>query len=213
MNKQLIDKANGNIPRSEKEIDKMINEASKHYGKFLNSLGFDYMADRQTVDTPKRVAKAWLKDLIVGSVSEGPGMTIFPNDQGFKGIVIQTGIRVNSLCAHHNLPFTGWASVAYLPEENVIGLSKLNRVVEWFARRPQMQESLTQQVQDYLKEHLKCESVAVSISSKHTCCGVRGVKHPESVMTTNSFSGKFMEPNNLVREEFMHAIDKNGNKF
>tara|TARA_R110000744_G_scaffold15863_1_gene43848 strand:- start:3756 stop:4397 length:642 start_codon:yes stop_codon:yes gene_type:complete len=213
MNKQLIDKANGNIPRSEKEIDKMINEASKHYGKFLTALGFDYMADRQTVDTPKRVAKAWLKDLIVGSVSEGPGMTIFPNDQGFKGIVIQTGIRVNSLCAHHNLPFTGWASVAYLPEENVIGLSKLNRVVEWFARRPQMQESLTQQVQDYLKEHLKCESVAVSISSKHTCCGVRGVKHPESVMTTNSFSGKFMEPNNLVREEFMHAIDKNGNKF
>ena len=81
MNKQLIDKANGNIPRSEKEIDKMINEASKHYGKFLTALGFDYMADRQTVDTPKRVAKAWLKDLIVGSVSESPGMTIFPNDQ------------------------------------------------------------------------------------------------------------------------------------
>ena len=122
-------------------------------------------------------------------------------------------IRVNSLCAHHNLPFTGWASVAYLPEENVIGLSKLNRVVEWFARRPQMQESLTQQVQDYLKEHLKCESIAVSISSKHTCCGTRGVKHPESVMTTNSFSGKFMEPNNLVREEFLQAISKNGNSF
>jgi GTP cyclohydrolase IA len=213
MNKQLIDKANGNIHRSEKEIDKMIDEASKHYGKFLTALGFDYMADRQTVDTPKRVAKAWLKDLIVGSVSESPGMTIFPNDQGFKGIVIQTGIRVNSLCAHHNLPFTGWASVAYLPEENVIGLSKLNRVVEWFARRPQMQESLTQQVQDYLKEHLKCESIAVSISSKHTCCGTRGVKHPESVMTTNSFSGKFMEPNNLVREEFLQAIAKNGNSF
>ena len=117
------------------------------------------------------------------------------------------------MCAHHNLPFTGWASVAYLPEENVIGLSKLNRVVEWFARRPQMQESLTQQVQDYLKEHLKCESIAVSISSKHTCCGTRGVKHPESVMTTNSFSGKFMEPNNLVREEFLQAIAKNGNSF
>jgi GTP cyclohydrolase IA len=213
MSKQLVEKANGNLPRTDKEIDKMIDEASKHYGKFLTALGFDYMADRQTVDTPKRVAKAWLKDLIVGSVSESPGMTIFPNDEGYKGVVIQTGIRVNSLCAHHNLPFTGWASVAYLPEENVIGLSKLNRVVEWFARRPQMQESLTQQVQDYLKEHLKCESIAVSISSKHTCCGTRGVKHPESVMTTNSFSGKFMEPNNLVREEFLQAIAKNGNSF
>ena len=213
MNKQLVNKANGNIPRSEKEVDKMINEASKHYGKFLTALGFDYMADRQTVDTPKRVAKAWLKDLIVGSVSESPGMTIFPNDEGYKGVVIQTGIRVNSLCAHHNLPFTGWASVAYIPDGYVIGLSKLNRVVEWFARRPQMQESLTQQVHDYLKTNLKCESVAISISSKHTCCGLRGIKHPESVMTTNSFSGKFMEPNNLVREEFMHAINKNGNNF
>ena len=76
-----------------------------------------------------------------------------------------------------------------------------------------MQESLTQQVHDYLKTNLKCESVAISISSKHTCCGLRGIKHPESVMTTNSFSGKFMEPNNLVREEFMHAINKNGNNF
>ena len=213
MKQKLLKSANGNLPRNEKEQQRMIVEASKHYGKFLNALGFDYMADRQTVDTPKRVAKSFIKDLIVGSVSESPGMTIFPNDEGYKGVVIQTGIRVNSLCAHHNLPFTGWASVAYIPDEYVIGLSKLNRVVEWFARRPQMQESLTQQVHDYLKENLKCESVAVSVSSKHTCCGLRGVKHPESVMTTNSFSGKFMESDNLVREEFMHAINKNGNNF
>jgi GTP cyclohydrolase IA len=120
MSKQLVEKANGNLPRTDKEIDKMIDEASKHYGKFLTALGFDYMADRQTVDTPKRVAKAWLKDLIVGSVSDSPGMTIFPNDEGYKGVVIQTGIRVNSLCAHHNLPFTGWASVAYMLVMNML---------------------------------------------------------------------------------------------
>ena len=210
---KYVQKANGNLPRTPEEIEQMIDEASIHYGKFLNAVGFDYMADRQTTDTPRRVAKAWLKDLIVGSVTEQPNMTIFPNDDNYNGVVMQTGIRVNSLCAHHNLPFTGWASVAYIPDKYVIGLSKLNRVVEWFARRPQMQESLTQQIHDYLRENLKCESVAVSISSKHTCCGLRGIKHPESVMTTNSFSGKFMEPDNLVREEFMSAILKNGENF
>jgi GTP cyclohydrolase I len=160
-----------------------------------------------------RVAKAWSKDLIIGSLTENPSMTVFPNDEGYSGVVIQTGIRVNSLCAHHNLPFNGWASIAYIPEEYVIGLSKLNRVVDWFARRPQMQESLTQQIHDFLFEKLKCKSVAVSISSKHLCCGNRGIKHPESVMTTNSFSGVFMEKDNLVREEFIHAISKNGNEF
>lgn len=210
---ELIEKANGNLTRSPKEIESMIKEASKHYGRFLEAVGFDYKADRQTVDTPLRVAKSWMKDLIVGSVTENPSMTVFPNEENYKGIVIQTGIRVNSLCAHHNLPFNGWASVAYVPEENVIGLSKLNRVVDWFARRPQMQESLTQQIHDFLTEKLKCKSIAVSISSKHLCCGNRGIKHPESVMTTNSFSGVFMEPDNLIREEFIAAIAKNGNNF
>jgi GTP cyclohydrolase I len=210
---ELIKKANGNLPRNQKEVEKMIKNAAKHYGKFLEAMGFDYKADRQTIDTPMRVAKAWSKDLIIGSLTENPSMTIFPNDEGYSGVVIQTGIRVNSLCAHHNLPFNGWASVAYIPEEYVIGLSKLNRVVDWFARRPQMQESLTQQIHDFLSNKLQCKSVAVSISSKHLCCGNRGIKHPESVMTTNSFSGVFMEKDNLVREEFIHAISKNGNEF
>lgn len=206
---ELIEKANGNKARTHEELELMQKEMAFHYGKFLNAAGFDYMKDRQTIDTPQRVAKAWLKDIIVGSVTEGPKVTTFPNDEKFGGVVIQTGIRVNSLCAHHNLGFAGWCSVAYIPEENVIGLSKLNRIVDWYSRRPQMQESLTQQIHDYLAESLKCGSIAVSISSKHTCCGSRGIKHPESVMVTNSFSGKFMEPNNLVREEFMAAIAQN----
>jgi len=213
MIENLLKQANGNESRTPEEIDFMIQEAAIHYGKFLNALGFDYEADRQTKQTPFRVAKAWVNDMVIGSVTSGPKMTTFPNDGAYSGVVMQTGIRVNSLCAHHNLPFFGWASVAYIPGDYVIGLSKLNRVVDWFARRPQMQESLTQQIHDYLKEQLKCDSIAVSVSSKHTCCGLRGIKHPESVMTTNSFSGRFMEPNNLVREEFMHAIQKNGNGF
>lgn len=206
----MIKKANGNLPRNPKEIEKMIKDAAKHYGKFLESMGFDYKADPQTIDTPLRVSKAWMKDLIIGSITEEPSMTVFPNEEHYNGVVIQTGIPVVSMCAHHNLPFTGYASVAYVPGENVIGLSKLNRVVDWFSRRPQMQESLTQQIHTFLSEKLKCESVAVSISSKHMCCSNRGIKHPTSVMTTNKFSGVFMEPGNLIREEFLHAISKNG---
>ena len=205
-----IKKANDNKSRTPKEIEEMINNASIHYGQFLNAMGFDYEADPQTIDTPTRVAKAWLKDLIIGSISEEPSMTVFPNEENYDGVVIQTGIPVVSMCAHHNLPFTGYASVAYVPGKNVVGLSKLNRIVDFYSRRPQMQESLTQQIHTFLSEKLECDSVAVSISSKHMCCSNRGIKHPTSVMTTNKFSGVFMEPGNLIREEFLHAISKNG---
>lgn len=210
---KYIQKANENKPRTSEEIEIMIKEAAKHYGNFLNSMGFDYMADPQTIDTPMRVAKSWCKDLVLGSITEEPSMTVFPNEEHYDGVVIQTGIPIVSMCAHHNLPFTGYASVAYVPGEKVVGLSKLNRVVDWFARRPQMQESLTQQIHDFLASKLNCESVAVSISSKHMCCSNRGIKHPTSTMTTNKFSGVFMESGNLIREEFLHAINLNGTKL
>jgi GTP cyclohydrolase I len=210
---KYILKANENTPRTPEEIESMISEASVHYGNFLNAMGFDYTADRQTIDTPRRVAKAWLKDLVLGSISEAPSMTVFPNEENYDGVVIQTGIPVVSMCAHHNLPFTGYASVAYVPGEKVVGLSKLNRVVDWFSRRPQMQESLTQQIHAFLSEQMSCKSVAVSIAAKHMCCSNRGIKHPTSTMTTNKFSGVFMEPQNMIREEFLQAIMKNGKEF
>ena len=209
---ELLKKSNGSIPRTQKEVDKMIEKASKAYGDFLNAVGFDYEADEQTALTPKRVAKAWLKDLIIGSISDEPNITVFPNDENYDGLVIQSGIPIVSMCAHHNLAFTGYATVAYIPGDYVIGLSKLNRIVEWFARRPQMQESLTQQIHDYITKKMKCESVAVSIACKHTCCSSRGIKH-NSVMYTNKFSGFFMEKDNLIREELLHAIEMNGTKF
>ena len=205
----MLVKANGNesITNLEKEDRKA--SAAHYYGLFLESLGFDYKADPQTIDTPNRVAKAWLDDLIKGSITDEPDITVFPNEDNYNGIVIQTGIKVNSMCAHHNLPFYGYAAVAYIPKENVIGLSKLNRVVEWFSRRPQMQESLTAQIHKFVSEKLECDNVAVSISGHHLCCGMRGVQHPDSLMTTNKFSGQFLEGDNLVRQEFLHAIKMN----
>jgi len=209
---ELLKKSNGSLSRTPEEIEQIINNATIAYANFLTAVGFDYTADRQTEDTPRRVAKAWLKDLIVGSVTNEPNITTFPNDEGYDGLVIQSGIPITSMCAHHNLAFTGFATVAYVPGENVIGLSKLNRIVEWFARRPQMQESLTQQIHDYLASKMDCKSVAVSIACKHTCCSHRGIKHA-SVMSTNKFSGVFMEKDNLIREELLSAIEMNGTKF
>ena len=208
----MLNKANGNEVIDKFEKSKRLDEAAKYYGLFLESLGFDYEADPQTIDTPKRVAKAWLDDLIKGSVSAEPNITVFPNEDNYDGIVIQTGIKVNSMCAHHNLPFYGYAAIAYIPKENVIGLSKLNRIVEWFSRRPQMQESLTAQIHKFVSDKLQCENVAVSISGHHLCCGMRGVQHPDSLMTTNKFSGQFLEADNLVRKEFLHAIQMNNLK-
>jgi GTP cyclohydrolase I len=209
---KLLTKSNGSLSRTPEEIEQMINNATIAYANFLTAVGFDYTADRQTEDTPRRVAKSWLKDLIVGSVTNEPNITTFPNDEGYDGLVIQSGIPITSMCAHHNLAFTGFATVAYVPGENVIGLSKLNRIVEWFARRPQMQESLTQQIHDYIATKMDCKSVAVSIACKHTCCSHRGIKHA-SVMSTNKFSGVFMERDNLIREELLSAIEMNGTKF
>ena len=205
----MLSKANGNEVIDKFEKNTRLDEAAKYYGLFLESLGFDYMADPQTIDTPKRVAKSWLDDLIVGSVSDEPNITVFPNEEHYDGIVIQTGIKVNSMCAHHNLPFYGYAALAYIPKENVIGLSKLNRIVEWFSRRPQMQESLTAQIHKFVSDKLQCDDVAVSISGHHLCCGMRGVQHPDSLMTTNKFSGAFVEKDNLVRKEFLNAISQN----
>ena len=100
---ELIKKANGNLPRSSEEKKQMIEQAADYYGKFLEALGFDWKADPHSNRTPQRVAKAWVNDLIAGSINEAPEVTAFPNDEGYTGIICQTRIPVMSMCAHHNL--------------------------------------------------------------------------------------------------------------
>ena len=111
---KLLDKANGNLPRTEEEKEQMIKEAAEYYGKFLTALGFDWAADPHSANTPKRVAKAWVNDLIAGSLSEEPEITAFPNDEGYTGLICQTRIAVLILCAHHNLTFHGMCHAAYI---------------------------------------------------------------------------------------------------
>jgi len=208
---KLLKKANSNEPRSDADKINMINAAAEAYGQFLTALGFDWKSDPNSEKTPLRVAKAWVNDLASGCFDSKPHVSTFPNDDEddsmkYDGMVAQLSIPVVSLCSHHNLPFTGLAHVAYIPGEKVIGLSKLNRIVDWFARRPQIQEGLTMQIHNYLNEI--CEGnkgIAVVIECNHSCCSNRGIKH-SSTMKTAKLSGVFIDNNDKSREEFYQFI-------
>jgi GTP cyclohydrolase I len=208
---QLLTKANGNMPRTEEEKSQMIEQAAEYYGKFLNALGFDWTADPHSANTPKRVAKAWINDLIAGSVGSEPVITSFPNTEGYTGLICQTRIPVISMCSHHNLQFLGLAHVAYIPgkesTDQVIGLSKLNRIVDFYSRRPQVQESLTKQIHDHIdKLCIGNRGVAVVIESTHNCVRCRGLNH-ESVMKTSQLSQYFWTNEIGTRAEFFSLIE------
>ena len=180
----LLPTANSSAPRTDEEKQSIINNAANAYEAYLDALGFDWRNDPNSDNTPMRVAKAFVNDMAAGCYDSPPKVTSFPSD-GYDGIVFQGGIPIKSLCSHHHLPFTGKAHVAYIPslDGRVIGLSKLNRIVEYFARRPQIQEGLTMQIQNAIDE--VCESnagVAVLISATHTCACLRGVKHDGCAM-------------------------------
>lgn len=208
---QLLKQANGNLPRTEEEKKQMIEQAAIHYGNFLTSLGFDWAADPHSANTPKRVAKAWINDLISGSNTELCDITAFPNTEQYTGLICQTRIPVISMCAHHNLSFIGVAHVAYIPgkakEDKIVGLSKLNRIVDWYSRRPNVQESLTKQIHDKINELcVGNRGVAVIIESQHNCVRCRGIKN-DSVMKTSQLSGYFFDSTE-TRVEFFSLIDQ-----
>jgi GTP cyclohydrolase I len=209
---KLLSRANGNVARTEVEKLEMLEKAQYHYGKFLTSMGFDWEADPHTVDTPKRVAKAWINDLISGSINPMCKVTAFPNHEGYTGLICQTQIPVISMCAHHNLSFIGVAHVAYIPgkskDDMVVGLSKLNRIVDWYSRRPNVQESLTKQIHDEIdKLCVGNRGVAVVIESQHNCVRCRGIKN-SSVMKTSQMSKYFFDNSIGTRHEFFSLIDQ-----
>ena len=183
---ELLKYANGNLPQSEQERQKMIEQAAIHYADFMNALKFDFKGDPNSADTPRRVAKAFVNDIIKGCYEDAPSITAFDNVDQYNGMVCQNNIRLTSLCSHHHMPFTGFAHVAYIPSRGgkVIGLSKLNRIVDWFARRPQVQENLTMQIHHFINQ--VCEQnngVAVMIEAKHKELAVLDLyrKYPDLV--------------------------------
>lgn len=162
----------------------------------LSALGKD-PADEHLADTPRRVAQSYTELLTPPEFD----LTTFPNAQRYDELVLARDIPVHSLCEHHLLPFHGRAQVGYLPGERILGLSKLARVVEMFARDLQVQERMTKQVADWLQQRLAPKGVAVVIEAEHTCMTLRGVRASGSSTVTSALHGTLRE-NTAARQEF-----------
>lgn len=174
--------------------------AARAAEEFLGALGVD--VDRPgTRRSPMRMARAYAAMLTARPFDA----TTFDNDEGYDEMVLVRSIPVQSLCEHHFLPFTGVAHVAYLPDDRIIGLSKIARVVELFSRRPQVQERLTQQVADWLDTELCPRGVGVVVEAEHSCMSLRGVQVDGAVTRTSALRGSLRDP--ATRAEFLSLVN------
>lgn len=177
-----------------------LDAATRAAGEFLAALGVS--CDTESMErTPRRMAEAYAAML----TSRQFETTTFPNDEAYDELVVVRSIPVQSVCEHHFLPFTGVAHVGYLPGSRIVGLSKLARVVEMYARRPQVQERLTQQVADWVDLHLDPQGVGVVIEAEHACMTLRGVQVAGTTTSTSALRGLLRE-NPASRTEFLAAV-------
>jgi GTP cyclohydrolase I len=184
--------------------DLKIELISKKFKDIMDILGLD-LTDDSLKDTPKRVAKMYVKEIFSGlNPANKPKIALFENKYKYDEMVLEKNITFYSNCEHHFVPIIGKAHVAYISNGTVIGLSKLNRIVEYFAKRPQVQERLTMQISAELKKILNTEDVAVVIDAKHLCVSMRGVKDESSATVTATYSGKFK--NEDVKKEFLSYL-------
>lgn len=175
-----------------------------HFEKIMQTMGMD-LTDDSLRGTPHRVAKMFIKEIFQGlNPANMPKISVFDNKFKYEEMLVERDISLNSTCEHHFLPIIGKAHVAYVSSGKVIGLSKINRIVDHFARRPQVQERLTVQIAEELKKVLNTEDVAVVIDAKHLCVSSRGIQDESSSTVTASYSGKFKDPK--TREEFLKYV-------
>ena len=176
-----------------------------HFAEIMNILGLD-LTDDSLRGTPRRVAKMYVQEIFRGlNPVNKPLATTFENKYQYRRLVVERNIPLQSTCEHHFQPIFGVAHVAYIPNGRVIGLSKLNRLVDFYARRPQVQERLTVQIAEELKHTLHTEDVAVYIDARHMCVQARGVEHHGASTITAEYSGKFL--NETTKREFLLAIN------
>lgn len=182
------------------------DKIERGFREVLEGLGLD-LRHPELKDTPRRTADAWVTELCAGLAEPEPDMDLMPLQEGYvPGLVALDQIPVKSLCAHHLLPFVGQAVVAYVPRNTICGLSKLSRVVAHFARRPQLQEQLTQQVAQFVQRTLDPLGVGVLIRASHACMEFRGVNHP-GAMTTSIALG-CLETNPQFHAEFLALVNR-----
>jgi GTP cyclohydrolase I len=176
----------------------------EHFREIMNVLGLD-LTDDSLKGTPKRVAKMYVQEIFSGlNPKNKPEIALFENKYKYKEMLVEKDITFYSNCEHHFVPIFGKAHVAYISNGQVIGLSKINRVVQYFARRPQVQERLTIQIAEELKRVLNTEDVAVVIDAVHLCVSSRGVQDNDSKTVTSHFGGKFNDE--ASRREFFTYI-------
>jgi GTP cyclohydrolase I len=173
--------------------EEKIKIISKHFKEIMLTLGLD-LTDDSLKGTPQRVAKMYVKEIFSGlDPANKPNAAVFENKYKYNEMLVEKDITLFSNCEHHFVPIIGKAHVAYIPGKNVIGLSKINRIVQYYAKRPQVQERLTLQIANELKEVLGTGDVAVIIDAVHLCVSARGVKDTNSSTITTHFSGKFSD--------------------
>ena len=178
-----------------------------HFAAIMQELGLD-LTDDSLAGTPQRVAKMYVQEWFKGLNPEHrPEVKLFENRYQYQQLLVERDITLFSCCEHHIVPIVGKAHVAYLPAGHVVGLSKLNRVVQHYARRPQVQERLTRQISGELKQSLGTEDVAVLIEADHLCVMSRGVNDTSSSTLTSEYSGRFAT-DTALRAEFLRQIGK-----
>ncbi len=194
-------KADAFVLSEEEKIEKI----KEHVAAILDILGMD-LTDDSLKGTPKRVAKAYVKEIFGGLNPERrPSASTFENKYEYGEMLVEKNITLYSTCEHHLLPIIGKAHIAYISNGNVVGLSKMNRIVDYYAKRPQVQERLTLQVIEELQRILKTENVACIIDAKHLCVNSRGISDVASSTVTAEYGGVF-KTNETLRKEFLSYI-------
>ncbi len=181
-----------------------IKQIEFYFTKIMETLGLD-LSDDSLQDTPRRVAKMYVKEIFSGlNPDNKPAISLFDNKYGYKRMLVEKNITLYSHCEHHFVPIIGKVHVAYIPKDHVLGLSKINRLVQYYAKRPQVQERLTIQILEGMKEILGHDDVAVMIEADHLCVASRGICDTNSSTVTSEFSGQF--ENERVQTEFMSYL-------
>ncbi len=184
--------------------EEKIEQIAEHFREIMNLLGLD-LSDDSLNGTPHRVAKMYVKEIFSGLNPENrPTIRLFDNKYRYNEMLVEKDISFYSNCEHHFVPIIGRAHVAYISNGKVIGLSKINRIVQYYAKRPQVQERLTVQIIEDLKKTLGTDDVAVVIEASHLCVSMRGIEDTTSSTVTAQYSGKFLDES--TRNEFLRYI-------
>jgi GTP cyclohydrolase IA len=185
--------------------DEKMKKIESHFKSIMETLGLD-LSDDSLAGTPERVAKMYVKEIFSGlNPANKPKIALFENRYQYNQMLVEKDITFYSNCEHHFVPIFGKAHLAYISNGKVIGLSKLNRIVQYFAKRPQVQERFTMQIAKELQMVLKTEDIAVIIDAKHLCVSSRGIQDINAATITSFYGGKFLEEN--TKQEFLRYVE------